>query len=142
MRHTQLTARAAAQVAVLSGLLALSTAIFADQGGNSQGNNSQGNSGKSGGYSVTNLVADQAGAAANQDTNLVNAWGIVAGPTTPMWVSDNGSGKSTVYDGTGALKLTVTVPAVSGGGSGVPTGIVFNLGASPTSTDFVVAGAG
>ena len=84
MRHTQLTARAAAQVAVLSGLLALSTAIFADQGGNSQGNNSQGNSGKSGGYSVTNLVADQAGAAANQDTNLVNAWGIVAGPTTPM----------------------------------------------------------
>ena len=81
------------------------------------------------------------GLTAKQDGNLVNGWGIVAGPTTPFWVSDNGSGNATVYDGTGALKITVMIPAVSGGGPGVPTGVVFNLGASPTSNDFLVSGA-
>src|SRR5437870_5035676 len=93
-------------------------------------------------YQVHNLVSDVAGLADNTDTNLVNGWGIVLSTTSPMWVSDNGSGKSTVYDGTGALKLTVTIPPVSGTDHGVPTGITFNLGASPTSADFLVAGAG
>lgn len=125
-------ARAATGLAVLACALALSTPVLADKGGSQ----------KSNGYNVTNLVSDISGLTVNQDANLVNGWGIVAGPTTPMWVSDNGSGKATVYDGTGALKLTVTVPAATGAGQGVPTGIVFNLGASPTSNDFLVDGPG
>jgi uncharacterized protein (TIGR03118 family) len=93
-------------------------------------------------YQVHNLVSDVAGQADNTDTNVVNAWGIALSPNSPMWVANNGTGTATVFDGTGALKLTVTIPSVSGTGQGVPTGIVFNLGASPTSTDFLVAGAG
>jgi uncharacterized protein (TIGR03118 family) len=124
--------RGAPQVALLACALALVTPALADKGG----------SDKAGRYNVTHLVSDIPGLTTNQDANLVNGWGIVAGPTTPMWVSDNGKGKSTVYDGTGSLKLTVTVPSATGAGQGVPTGIVFNLGASPTSSDFLVAGPG
>ena len=31
------------------------------------------------------------------DPNLLNPWGLVASPTSPFWVSDNGSGVSTLY---------------------------------------------
>ncbi|HEX7360892.1 MAG TPA: TIGR03118 family protein [Bryobacteraceae bacterium] len=72
------------------------------------------------GYMQTNLVSDLPGVAANQDPGLVNPWGIVAGPSTPFWVNDNGTGMATLYDGNGAkLPLEVTVPTA-------PTGIVFN----------------
>jgi uncharacterized protein (TIGR03118 family) len=77
-------------------------------------------------YDQTNLTSDLPGVAANQDTDLVNPWGIVAGPKTPFWVSDNGKGLSTLYTGSGTkLGLVVTVPG-PGGATGDPTGIVFN----------------
>ncbi len=144
MVTSRCTAFAATRLAAFACALALSTPILADQGnpGNSGNRGNSGNSDHSGAYAVSPLVSNMPGAAPNLDTNLVNGWGIVAGPTTPFWVSDNGSGHATVYDGTGALRLTVIVPAVSGSGPGVPTGVVFNLGASPTSTDFLVAGTG
>jgi uncharacterized protein (TIGR03118 family) len=73
------------------------------------------------------LVSDASVPADFTDPNLVNGWGIVFGPTTPVWVSDNGTGKSTLYDGTGKpLSLVVTVPGVMGQ-PGNPTGIVFNI---------------
>jgi uncharacterized protein (TIGR03118 family) len=80
------------------------------------------------GVTVTNLVSDQAGQAANVDANLVNAWGLAFNPAGgPAWVSNNGTGTSTVYDDTGALKLTVTVAGTTGAtGSSNPTGQVFN----------------
>jgi uncharacterized protein (TIGR03118 family) len=130
------------RLAVFACALALGSPILADQGNSGSNSGNSRNSGHSGGYAVTNLVSNVPGLALNQDANLVNGWGIVAGPTTPLWVSDNGSGHSTVYDGTGALRLTVVVPSVGGSGTGVPTGVVFNLGASPTSNDFLVAGPG
>jgi hypothetical protein len=70
------------------------------------------------------------------DPNMKNAWGITAGPTTPIWVSDNNSGKATVYSGgiNGSkvmLDLTVPVPG------GNPTGQVFN-----STKGFPVGGAG
>ena len=71
-------------------------------------------------YAVNNLVADSAGSAAAADGSLVNGWGLVAGPTTPWWTSNNGSNTSTLYNGAGAKQaLTVTV-------AGAPTGSVFN----------------
>jgi uncharacterized protein (TIGR03118 family) len=75
-------------------------------------------------YLETDLVSDVPGAAANLDPNLVNAWGLVAGPSTPWWVADNGTSLSTLYDGNGnPLSLVVKVPSA-------PTGIVFNGGSS------------
>ena len=35
--------------------------------------------------------------AAITDPNLVNAWGISHGPDTPIWISDNGRGVTTLY---------------------------------------------
>src|SRR4051812_50049243 len=48
-------------------------------------------------FHVTPLVSDQPGVAPVTDPDLVNAWGLVSGPTTPWWVSDNGTNKSTLY---------------------------------------------
>jgi uncharacterized protein (TIGR03118 family) len=73
-------------------------------------------------YRIANLVSDQPGVAVHLDPNLVNAWGLVAGPSTPWWVADNGTNVSTLYDGHGnAIPLVVTV-------GGAPTGTVFNGG--------------
>jgi uncharacterized protein (TIGR03118 family) len=87
-------------------------------------------------YKLTNLVSNQKGAATHIDPLLVNAWGLVAGPTSPFWVSDNGSGWSTLYTGTGVQEsLKVLIPTAGGDGPGSPTGIVFNA-----SQDFQVQG--
>lgn len=67
------------------------------------------------------------------DPNLVNGWGVAFNPNGFVWVADNHSGKSTLYDGAGKPQtLVVTIPGV-GGSVGSPTGIVFSGGA-----DFVV----
>jgi uncharacterized protein (TIGR03118 family) len=58
------------------------------------------------------------------DTELVNAWGLTRSASSPWWVADNGTGKSTVYDGTGLKKLSVTVPPASP--QSTPTGVVAN----------------
>jgi uncharacterized protein (TIGR03118 family) len=71
-------------------------------------------------YTVTPLVSDQPGVAPNTDPNLVNAWGLTAGPTTPWWVADNGTDKSTLYGGDGTPRSLVV--DVAGG----PTGTAFN----------------
>jgi len=71
-------------------------------------------------YTVTPLVSDQPGVAPHTDANLVNAWGLTAGPATPWWVADNGTDKSTLYGGDGAPRALVV--DVAGG----PTGTTFN----------------
>jgi uncharacterized protein (TIGR03118 family) len=78
-------------------------------------------------YQLTNLVSNQVGMAKHTDPLLVNAWGLVYGPGGPFWISDNGSGWSTLYDGNGIKQsLQVSVPTAGGDGPGTPTGIVFN----------------
>ena len=85
-------------------------------------------------FSMSSLVSDGAVTAATTDANLKNPWGIVFGPTTPVWIANNGTGTSTLYDGTGTKQaLTVSLPAGLNG-SADATGIVFN----GSSTDFVV----
>lgn len=75
-------------------------------------------------YAATELVGDLAGHG-TVDSNLVNAWGIAFNPNAVAWVANNGTGTSTLYDGTGAaIPLVVDVPAL--GGQGSPTGIVYN----------------
>jgi uncharacterized protein (TIGR03118 family) len=79
-------------------------------------------------YVQRNLVADRAGFAENVDPNLVNAWGIAFNPFGVVWVNDNGTGLSTLYNGDGVITpLVVTVPPAPGStATGTPTGIVFN----------------
>jgi uncharacterized protein (TIGR03118 family) len=74
-------------------------------------------------------VSDQAGAALHQDLSLVNAWGLAALPTSPWWVSDNGTDLTTVYRADGTKALTVSA-------KNAPTGLVANSGST-----FVVTGA-
>src|SRR5262252_6508972 len=40
-------------------------------------------------YAQHNLISDGFIPADQTDSNLVNAWGLVAGPNTPWWISDN-----------------------------------------------------
>jgi uncharacterized protein (TIGR03118 family) len=87
-------------------------------------------------YQLTNLDSNQAKTAKYMDPLQVNGWGLTYGPGGPFWVSDQGSGWSTLYDGKGVKKgLEVLIPSASGAGPGQPTGIVFN-----GSQDFQVEG--
>lgn len=77
-------------------------------------------------YRVVNLVSNISGTAAVTDPGLVDPWGF-SNPGTPFWLSDHGSGLSTVYAATGvANSIVVTIPAASGSGTGKPTGQVQN----------------
>ena len=80
-------------------------------------------------YSWTNFQSDIPGVAQHVDPNLVNPWGMaVSAPNGMIWVSDNGTGVSTLYhqDGT-ARSLVVEIPtAARNRGTGNPTGQVFN----------------
>ncbi len=78
---------------------------------------------RAGTYSAANLQSDIPGLAAHVDPNLINPWGMaVPSATGPIWVSDNGTGVSTLYnqaDGT-ARPLVVTIPTSArnkGGGN-------------------------
>jgi uncharacterized protein (TIGR03118 family) len=85
-------------------------------------------------YEETDLVSDIPGRAAVTDPNLVNPWGLTRSSTSPWWVSDNGTGLSTLYDGNGnpfilkgqTMPLVVTIPGPTAGTTGTPTGAVFN----------------
>jgi uncharacterized protein (TIGR03118 family) len=80
-------------------------------------------------FRQTNLVTDnqQLATATFTDTSLKNPWGISSSPTSPMWVSDNNAGVTTLYTGNGTkVPLTVTIPPGQGSTQGSPTGTVFN----------------
>jgi uncharacterized protein (TIGR03118 family) len=94
-------------------------------------------------YIRTDLVSNQTGVAPNTDAHLINGWGLVQLGTSPFWVSDNGTGFSTLYTGTGAppIDLFVSIPPAPGspaGTLGTPTGVVGN--GSPT--DFTITESG
>jgi uncharacterized protein (TIGR03118 family) len=78
-------------------------------------------------YSWENFQSDIAGVAQHVDPNLVNPWGMAASAGGTIWVSDNGTGVSTLYsqDGT-ANSLVVAIPAKEPPKAGNPTGVVFN----------------
>jgi len=79
-------------IVALLGVVSAATAQYGGGGGSGGSAGSGGTSRQvttSGGFTLTKLVADTAGAAAQIDPNLVNAWGLVAGPSTPWWVNNN-----------------------------------------------------
>ncbi len=77
-------------------------------------------------YVETDLVSDLPGTAFT-DPNLVNPWGLTRSSTSPWWIADNGPGLSTLYTGQGQIRpLVVTIPGLTEGTTGTPTGAVFN----------------
>ncbi len=68
------------------------------------------------------------------NVQLVNPWGLSYSPTGPFWVSDNGTGISTLYNGSGTQQsLVVSIPG-AGGAASAPTGQIFN-----STTGFTVS---
>jgi len=91
-----------------------------------------------GSFHQTNLVSDIPGMAAITDPNLVNPWGLSSSGGSPIWVANNGTATSTLYNTADAkVGLTVTIPMPDNTTpGGTPTGTVFNT--STSATDFVV----
>jgi uncharacterized protein (TIGR03118 family) len=78
-------------------------------------------------YKSVLLDSNVTGHGRHFDPLLVNGWGLAYLPGQPFWVSDEGSGWSTLYDGQGnPQSLQVIVPAANGPYGGSPTGIVAN----------------
>jgi uncharacterized protein (TIGR03118 family) len=78
-------------------------------------------------FAQHNLVSDLPGIADRVDPGLVNPWGLVASSTSPFWVSDNSTGLSTLYNGSGAANaLIVAIATPSAKTGGAPTGTIFN----------------
>ena len=95
-------------------------------------------------YKSTVVVSDGSVAAAYMDPHLKNTWGIAFNPNGFVWVANNHSDSSTLYDGNGIPQsLVVDVP-------GDPTGIVFNgtggfnvsNGSTSSTALFIFAGEG
>lgn len=107
-------------------------------------------------YVQTNLVSNISGLASVTDPLLVNPWGISMSPTSPFWVSNQGSNTSTLYSVTGSTNVSrveippngfVAIPTTASGPQG-PTGQVNNTntgsfqltpGDATTSSRFIFA---
>jgi uncharacterized protein (TIGR03118 family) len=100
-------------------------------------------------YVQTNLVSDIPGLAAITDLSLVNPWGSSRLPTSPFWVSNQGTNTSTLYAVTDTLNvtknaLTVAIPTTASGPQGPTgqvnnTGMSFQIGAAPAPAAFIFA---
>jgi uncharacterized protein (TIGR03118 family) len=84
-----------------------------------------------------NLASDVPGVAPLTDPDLKNPWGISLSPTSPLWVSNQGTNSSTLYTLTPGSSTVTKVPTVRvtmGSSVAGPTGQVANTG-----TGFVVS---
>lgn len=90
-------------------------------------------------YQQVNLVSDGSVPAAFIDPSLVNPWGISFSGGSPFWISDNHTGLTTLYNGTGAPihlqtlpppppvnAVNIPAPGQPNTPTGAPTGTVFN----------------
>lgn len=78
----------------------------------------------------TNLVDLGFPAATTVDPNLINPWGVSFGSTSPFWISNNGTGLTSLYSAAGVQvspPSPVTIPPPLGlAGPAAPTGQAFN----------------
>jgi len=102
---------------VATAALAVGGAVLVPAVANASGNNA---------YIQRNLISDQASRARTPDKHVVNAWGLAASSTSPLWVSDNETGLATVYTGATPDTPVTKVPLVVTIPGGAPTGQVFN----------------
>jgi uncharacterized protein (TIGR03118 family) len=80
-------------------------------------------------YIVRNLTSDVPDLADYTDPNLKGAWGIAESSTSPFWISDSGSGLSTLYNSTGGvIPLVVEILPIFSFHPlfNPPTGVVYN----------------
>jgi uncharacterized protein (TIGR03118 family) len=77
--------------------------------------------------------SDPSVGAAQTDPNLINPWGISESSTSPFWISENGSGLTSIYSATSSgvttnviPPITIAVPPGQTPGTASPTGQVFN----------------
>ena len=84
----------------------------------------------------TNLVSDGFVPAPTIDPNLINPWGVASSATGPFWVSDNGAGVVTIYNGAGS---PVTVAGHTAIQVATPPGQTTS--ATPTGSGASMAGA-
>ena len=121
--------RLLAVAAMVSAAVAVSaTVAMGDGGGHDNAGRQDGGGHEERGprFRVIHQVSDDpAREPALVDPDAVNSWGLALGPTTPLWVSNNGTNTATVYSGGIGGKpvdkvRTVAIPA------GPPTGVVFN----------------
>jgi uncharacterized protein (TIGR03118 family) len=98
-------------------------------------------------FAQTNLVTDSNSFLTSQgytpasfeDPTLKNPWGISHSATSPFWISNAGTGTTTIYNSAGVKNaalgnIAITTPT----SPSIPTGQVFNIGGA---TDFQVGGA-
>jgi uncharacterized protein (TIGR03118 family) len=91
-------------------------------------------------YKQTNLVSDTSGVAPVTDPQLVNPWGLSRSSSSPWWISDNGTGVSTLYNGAGAKQsLVVTIPQADPNNNNMPIGTPTGTIANSSQTDFLLA---
>jgi uncharacterized protein (TIGR03118 family) len=96
-------------------------------------------------FNVTGQVSDQVALNGHPaDPNLVNAWGLSQGPGTFLWVANNGTDTSTLYDPASFAKvpLVVNVPGAPTGTTFVGIPNTFNLSGPNTPTLFAFATEG
>ena len=89
-------------------------------------------------YQTTNLVSDVPGLAPVTDPNLANPWGLIASSGSPWWVSNNGTGTSTLYNGAG-VRQTLVVTVAGGVATEIPTRLrAPSPQSGPKGSDFVL----
>jgi uncharacterized protein (TIGR03118 family) len=93
-------------------------------------------------YEQTNLVSNSAGMAPVTDPNLINPWGVSFSTTSPIWVSNQGSGTATVYKLTGtSSSATLLTEGVANVGNAPPSDANGPTGAVSTAAPGIATGA-
>jgi len=91
-------------------------------------------------YRQTKLVSNTSGVAPVTDPQLVNSWGLSRSSSSRWWIADNGTGLSTLYDGTGVKQsLIVTIPPADPSNKNTPLGTPTGTIANSSLTDFLLA---
>jgi uncharacterized protein (TIGR03118 family) len=90
-------------------------------------------------YRTVVLVADVTGFnAARIDANLKNPWGVAITSTGRIWIADNHTGTSVIYDAEGnQVRIPVNIPLGADPNGASPTGVILN-----GTPDFVIPNMG